>query len=176
MVLLMKEIGKTIFNMEKELNSGMIILVMKANISKVKNTDLEAILGRTDHNTQVFGKKTKSTEMEDTHGMTEENIKVTGKTIIWMDMEHIHGRMGGNMRVNTHETKNTAKEYTLGPMEGNMMVNGKMDVNMDKVNIFLKRDSSEKVSGIMVKEKNGLTKKRTINELISNPIILFLKC
>jgi pyrimidine operon attenuation protein/uracil phosphoribosyltransferase len=166
----MKEIGKTIFNMVKVSSSGTTTQGTKVNILKEKNMVMEVILGKMALNIQVFGKKTKSMATEGTLGTMEENIKVTGRTIIWMDMVLTHGKMAGNMKVNTHVTKNMEKVFTRGLMAENMMENGKMAGNTAKVNIFLKRDNSEKEFGIMVKEKNGLTKTKTIND---HTIILF---
>ena len=167
----MKEIGKMISNTEKVSNFGTIIQGTKENTSKERSMVSEATPGKMDLNILVSGKRIKSMETEDIPGTMEENTKVTGRTIIWMVMELTHGKMEENMKDNIHETKNTAKVSTPGQTAENTMVNGRTAVNTVKVNIFQKQDNSEKESGIMVKEKSGLTKMKITNDLT---IILFL--
>ena len=56
----MKDIGKMIFNMEKDRKLGQMDQSIKVNISKERNMEKENTNGTTDLNTMVTGMKTKS--------------------------------------------------------------------------------------------------------------------
>jgi len=137
MELLMKVIGRTIFNMAKVLNSGMITPNMKANTKEVKSMDKEPTLGKMVHNILENGMKIEFTAEENTPGMTVESMKVNGKIIIWTAMVYIHGRMAVNMKASIRKIRNMVKESIPGLMAEGMTVNGKMEDNMAVVNIYL---------------------------------------
>jgi hypothetical protein len=148
-----------IFNMEKVPNSGTITPGMKATIQKERSMGLEHTLGKMALNTLVYGRKTEFMVKVDIHGTMAVNMKEIGKIITWTDMEHILGKTVENMLDNIKETKNTVSVYTLGPMGESMTVNGRMEDSMGMANTYPKLVNLEKVFGIMVKEKNGWTKK-----------------
>ena len=137
MELLMKVIGRTIFNMAKVLNSGMITLNMKVNTKEVKSMDKEPTLGKMVHNIPENGMKIEFTAEENTPGMTAESMKVNGKIIIWMAMVSILGRMAVNTKASIRKIRNMVKESIPGLMVEGMTENGKMEDNMAVVNIYL---------------------------------------
>lgn len=135
---LTKEIGGTIFNTDKVLNSGTTTRSTKANTKEVRNMAKEPILGKMAHSTQGNGVKTEFMAVVSTPGTTEENTKVTGKITTWMVTEFTPGRMAGSTKDSTRKIKNMEVVSIPGLMAVNTTVNGKTDVNMAVENTYRK--------------------------------------
>ena len=113
------------------------------------------------HNIQETGMKIGSMARANILGMMVVNMKETGKIIIWMDTASILGRMAENMRVSIRRIRSMEMVYTLGLMAVNMMANGRMEGNMEEVNIYQNKDNIGRVFGKTEKEKDGSTEQIT---------------
>ena len=88
-----KEIGLKISNMELELKSGLMVLVMKENINSGRSMEEVPLPGLIGALSLVNFKITILMEMVFMSGQMEEFIRVIGRTIKWKDMVLSHGQM-----------------------------------------------------------------------------------
>ncbi len=79
----MKESGRMIFNMAKELKLGQMVLDTKVTMGLVESMESVLINGMMVRNTQEIGKKTKLAESVYIHGLMVVNMKENGRIITW---------------------------------------------------------------------------------------------
>ena len=84
--------------MAKVLNFGTIILNIKVNIKKERNTEKAYTPGKMGPNTLEIGMKIGSMVKVNIHGTMADNMKVIGKIITWTAMASIRGKMAENTK------------------------------------------------------------------------------
>ena len=117
--------------------------------------DKVLIIGLIIHLILELGKTTTLKVKENIHGQMEGNIKEAGLIINFKDTVFIHGLMGENMKASTIKIKNTDKELIHGQQESNIQEDGKMENNMVRQYLQMKKARAREVFGTKVKEKNG---------------------
>lgn len=125
-----RESGRKISKMEKELNSGLMVLVMKVTTLMERNMALVSFYGQTEVLTLGSSLITISKEAESISGLMIDRMMESGRIIRCMVLGYSNGLMVGNMRENTLTMSNQVKELFRGLMVGSMWGCGIMGSNM----------------------------------------------
>lgn len=116
--------GKTIFNMEEVLRSGLMDRSIRESTSKARSTAMVFTNGTTSLGTKESGLRTRSVEWVSTLGSMAEASRENGSITTWKAMESTNGLMEEFIKENTKTTRNTALACTLGWMIGNTLASG----------------------------------------------------
>lgn len=151
--------GKRISSMVKVQKLGLMVLPIKENIEKEKNMEKEILSGKMDLLLKEILLIMILRVQVNMCGQTREYLQANGKTIKWMDLEYLRGLTVEFMKDNMKTIKNVGMEYFFGLMEENMMVNGQRVSNMELGNIQTQMGKLRKESGNLEKELSGFEKR-----------------
>lgn len=120
----MRAIGWTISNMDKEKNTGLMVLNMKALINTERKMALDNFYGLINLLIAELSLTTTFMDMASTDGQTTESTQVIGSTTKCTVQVFSLGLMAENTRVNTLTTRSKDTVCSHGQMEDNMMGTG----------------------------------------------------
>jgi len=143
MVLVTKENGKMIFNMDSVRKSGQTIVSMKVITLKAKSTVKDCTYGKMGRCITETGMKTVLKVMVSTNGKMAARTLESGKTTTCMEREFTLGLTEGDMMANMKWTRNMVMEYIVGQMDGFTKEIGSMGNNTELANIFYKMELSK---------------------------------
>jgi len=169
--LVMKENGKTIFNMDSEKRFGPITVNMKVITLEVRNMERVYITGKMVPCIMVIGMKTLLKVMETTNGKMAVNTSENGKTTTCTVKEFTLGPTAENTKAPTKWTKNTVSECINGPITESMKATGLTVSNMEEANTFYKTAISKQVNGSTERELIGLMKTKEKPQKLEKLII-----
>ena len=102
--------------------------------------------------------------MGSTIGLMENIMWGSGKKTKCMERDALYGKMARNMKVILSMIKEKVKEHLHGQMEEFIQVVGKMESNMEEVNISVKKVKEKQENGQKVENINGWNNKN-LNDL-----------
>lgn len=111
-------------NMDKERNTGLMVLNMKEPINLERKTDMDNSFGLTNLLTVEHSSTIIFTVMESTDGPIIESTQETGSITKCMEQVYSPGPMEENMKVTTMMIRNKDMVFSHGRMDVNMMVSG----------------------------------------------------
>ena len=155
MELNMKANGKRTNNMVMVLKPGQMVLDIRENTSKERNTAKDNSLGLMAALSLDSLSITILRVLENTIGQMEESLMDPGKTIRWKEVELSHGQTVEDTKVTTSMIRKKDKDLSIGQTVENMKVAGRMESNteLELIHPLVERQSKE--SGKKVRDFTG---------------------
>lgn len=151
-----KVIGKQISSMERVKRPGLMVLGMKATMSRARSTARGHLHGRTDLSTEDNSMRTIFRAKAPTTGRMAGATPGLGSTIRCMAKACSLGQMAEGTRANTLKTRNMGTERSFGQTVGSTLESGRMGSNMAKGLLSLSMGSIEREFGTMGRDHGGL--------------------
>lgn len=162
-----KDNGKMIFSMVKDMRLGMISLSTTDSMKKAKSTEKVNWFGLMEATMRVISSLTTLKEKEFTCGLMAVLTAVNGRITRWKARACLLGTMIEGMKDLTSQTRKKAMVLWSGLTVADTRAGGRTTRKMVKVKKLLLAVESRKVNGLMANSKNLILKKQPNNDQLN---------